>query len=118
MKTTDIYFQKENICVTFYIGQNANDNFYVIDNSKPTDIWFHLKDISSCHVVACMPEDINIDKKFMKKIINTGALLCKTNTLKAKTIDNVEVIYTSIQFVTKTKVPGSVIAEKTKIVIC
>jgi predicted ribosome quality control (RQC) complex YloA/Tae2 family protein len=118
MKVTEIHFDKEDISIQFYIGQNASDNFFVLDNSKPTDIWFHLKDISSCHVVASIPEDIKIDKKTMKKIINTGALLCKQNTLKAKSMYNIPVMYTFVEHVAKTKVPGSVIAENIKFVIC
>jgi predicted ribosome quality control (RQC) complex YloA/Tae2 family protein len=118
MKVTEIYFEKPDISISFYIGQNAKDNFFVLDNSKPDDIWFHLKDISSCHVVASIPEQNCIDRKGMKQIIKTGALLCKTNTLKARTMNNIEVMYTSVKNVSKCRISGSVVAEKTQTVYC
>ena len=33
--------------VEFKIGQNANDNFDIIDSSNPSDLWFHLSGESS-----------------------------------------------------------------------
>ena len=118
MKLTEIYFDKEDINISFYIGQNANDNFFILDNSKPNDLWFHLKDISSCHVIASIPEEFKLSKKVIQKIINTGALLCKSNTSKTKSMKNVEVLYTLVKDVQKTKIIGSVIAENTKVVVC
>ena len=68
MKITEIYFDKIKTTITFYIGKSAQDNFDIIDNANPNDLWFHLADYSSCHVVATMPEndedsEIKIDKK-------------------------------------------------------
>jgi len=58
--------------VQFSIGQNAEDNFTIIDNSEPNDIWFHLADDSSSHVVAQIP-DIKLDKKQKRQIITPKA---------------------------------------------
>lgn len=118
MKVSEIYFQKKDITITFYIGQNANDNFLILDNANPSDLWFHIKDISSCHVIANIPQDFIKDKKFIKQIVNTGALLCKTNTSKMRSMNNVEVIYTEVENVEKTNIMGTVIALKTKTVCC
>ena len=116
MRTETVFIQGLKREIVFYIGKNKGDNFEVIDNGKSNDIWFHAKDISSCHVVCELPEDI--DKKEMRYIIKVGALLCKNNTNKLKGCKNVEVIYTEIKNVTKTSIPGCVTTENTKTTVC
>ena len=54
----------------WWIGKGAED-----------DLWFHAKDVSSCHVVCEVPDDIKKKKELMY-IIKIGALLCKNNTQK------------------------------------
>jgi len=114
MKTIDAFIQGLNREITFYIGQNQNENFDVIDTGKPTDLWFHSNNISSCHVVAIIPE--YIEKKELKYIIKMGALLCKSNTNKLKSIANVEIVYSQIQNLVKTSVPGCVSILNKKII--
>jgi predicted ribosome quality control (RQC) complex YloA/Tae2 family protein len=112
MKTEILFVQGLNREITFYVGQNKNENFDVIDNGEEEDIWFHANNISSCHVVASVPSDIS--KKDKKYIIKTGALLCKNNTNKLKNIKNTEIIYTQIKNIEKTNVPGCVIIKNDK----
>ena len=71
------------------------ENFEVIDKCSQDDLWFHAKNISSCHVVCQLPEKLS--KKEMSYIIKVGALLCKNNTNKLKICKNVEIIYTYIK---------------------
>lgn len=106
MKTEVIYIHGLNKEVTFYIGQNKNDNFDVIDKGDPEDLWFHANDVSSCHVVAIIPKDSS--KKDIKYIVKMGALLCKKNTSKLKDQCQIEIIYTQIENIEKTKIPGCV----------
>jgi predicted ribosome quality control (RQC) complex YloA/Tae2 family protein len=102
--------------ITFYIGQNKNDNFSVIDKGSSTDLWFHAKTESSCHVVALIPEDI--ERNELKYIIKKGAALCKTYTNKLKDLHNVEIIYSQLKNVKKTRIPGLVnVLNEKKIVI-
>lgn len=108
MKIEEVYFDSIHQIISFYIGKNAKNNFEVIDLGNPDDIWFHLKDESSCHVVVRLPEDMKINKKDLMKIIKRGALLCKENTAKVASLKNVEVIYTAIKNVQKTSTPGMV----------
>jgi len=54
----------------------------------------------------------------MHYIIKVGALLCKNNTNKLKSIKNVEIMYTYIKNIVKTEVPGCVISQNTKTIIC
>ena len=60
----------------------------------------------------------NIDNKSMKSIIKRGNLICKQNTLKLKTLKQVEIIYTRINNVTKTDCHGKVNIKNEKIIIC
>lgn len=61
MKTSSLFIQGLNREITFYIGQKQSENFDIIDLGKDDDIWFHSNNMSSCHVLAILPE--NIQKK-------------------------------------------------------
>jgi predicted ribosome quality control (RQC) complex YloA/Tae2 family protein len=98
--------------INFQIGKNAQDNFNIIDQANENDLWFHLADYPSCHVIASIP-NLNISKKELKKIIKQGALLCKINS-KYKKENNLEVIYTEVKNVKKTEVIGEVITSNIK----
>ena len=121
------------INILYKIGKDAKNNFELIDQADPNDLWFHLKDVSSCHVIACLKNiqyttrddelpnfyDINfddLDKKEKQQIITQGALLCKQYS-KLKSSKNVEIIYTKIEDVQKTNIPGSVLTKNTKTVV-
>lgn len=99
--------------IPFLVGTYARDNFEIIDESEPTDLWFHLSDTSSCHVIAKMPQDIKLDKKQKMQIIKQGALICKQNS-RYKSDRSVDVIYTSLSNVIKTEIVGQVITSDTK----
>jgi predicted ribosome quality control (RQC) complex YloA/Tae2 family protein len=115
MKIENILIKSLKREITFYIGKNQNENFEVIDKGKTDDLWFHAKDISSCHVVCEVPTDI--DKKDMRYIITVGALLCKSNTNKLKGLKNVNIVYTQIKNVTKTDVDGCVLTQNIKTIV-
>lgn len=116
MKTEILFLQGLNREITFYIGENKNDNFDVIDMGDDEDLWFHANEISSCHVVVNIPKDIkNKEKKY---IIKAGALLCKKYTNKLKSLNDVEIVYTQIKNIEKTQTPGCVkIKNEKKIII-
>lgn len=96
---------KENI--EFLIGENAQDNFDVIDASDPEDIWFHLTELPSCHIVAKIPFYDNYNRKQIHKIVVQGADICKQHS-KFKSQKKVQVTYTKIKNVNKTHITGSV----------
>ena len=119
MKTQVVYFDNIKKEITYLIGENAADNFLVIDASdSETDIWFHSKEGSSCHVVAKIPTSQQLNKKEFMTICKKGGLLCKFNTPKLKKQSNVEIIYTKISNITKTNIDGLVHTTKTKTLIC
>jgi predicted ribosome quality control (RQC) complex YloA/Tae2 family protein len=116
MKTEVIYIPVIQREITYYIGKDQSDNFKVIDCGNANDLWFHAKDVSSCHVICEVPDEI--DKKEMRYIIKTGGLLCKNNTNKLKNITNLEIMYTQIKNITKTKVDGCVLTKNSKTIMC
>ena len=89
----------------YRIGKNAKDNFVVIDSGAPQDIWFHARHVSSCHVLAILPQ--TLDKKQLDTIVKKGADLCKENTASVKNI-YAEFMYTELKHVTKTTTAGMV----------
>jgi predicted ribosome quality control (RQC) complex YloA/Tae2 family protein len=117
MKTETIYIQGLEREIVFHIGCNQYENFQIIDMCSSDDLWFHASNVSSCHVVSIIPPDI-IDKKNLQYIIKAGALLCKNNTNKLKSLKKIEIIYTKIQNITKTTIPGCVITKNCKSIIC
>lgn len=110
MKTVSVFIPSAKHTFIYHIGENARDNFAVIDSADSSlDIWFHASEESSCHVVCLVPNPM--DKKVRRHVIKQGALLCKINTPKLRAIKNAEIIYTEIGNVKKTQVDGQVVIE-------
>jgi predicted ribosome quality control (RQC) complex YloA/Tae2 family protein len=102
--------------ITYNIGVSAQDNFDLIDASSPQDIWFHVQDLPSCHVVVVMPENEKLDKNKMRTIIKQGAVICKKHS-KYASHKNLPMIYTKIENIQKTDTIGSVVTTNTKTII-
>ena len=118
MKIETFTFPNIKFPITYFIGKNAYDNFKIIDISKPNDLWFHINNISSCHVIANIsePEYEFLTKKQFLTIIKKGALLCKQNTTKVKEEKKIEIIYTQVKNLVKIpQEEGSVLTKNTKI---
>ena len=116
MRKVNIYIDAIKEHIEFRVGQNARENFDLIDDSGTDDIWFHITQASSCHVVAKIPQDKNYDKKTLKRISVQGAVICKQYS-KYKSDGAVSVIYTRIKNVVKTPTIGSVSVEEYKTII-
>jgi len=114
MRSQTTFIQGLNMEITFLIGENKADNFHVIDNSSPNDIWIHANHISSCHVVCKIPEGIK--RKDIRYIVKAGALLCRKYTSKLKGT-NTEFVYCKISDVLKTDVIGCVSVSNSKNII-
>jgi predicted ribosome quality control (RQC) complex YloA/Tae2 family protein len=102
--------------IAFRVGQNAQENFDLLDASEPHDLWFHVSQESSCHVVATIPPEKNYDKKTMKKIAIQGAVICKQNC-RYKSDKDVHVIYTTINNVKKGAHLGTVVVDEYKTIV-
>ena len=107
MKTEVLFIPAVNKEITFTIGENAQDNFDIIDDAHPNDLWFHIHNESSCHVIASMPRDEKLNKKQIHKIITQGSCICKKNS-KYKSNKDVEIVYSYICNVVKTHIIGQV----------
>lgn len=116
MKLETKYIASLKDSINFKIGQNSQDNFDIIDDSEPNDLWFHLYGESSCHVIAIINPEIKLDKKQKRQIITQGALLCKQNS-RHKSAKNVNIIYTEIKNIEKTEIVGTVHVNEQKSIL-
>ena len=91
---------------TISIGKNKEENWQLIDASEPDDIWFHIDNQPSCHVVLKNDEQIKL-KDLPRQVLKRAAYLCKINSA-AKTQSKCDVIYAPISAITKTSIVGQV----------
>lgn len=82
------------------IGENAQENWDLIDNSNENYTWMHLNSFPSCHIVI---ENENPSNELLLE----GARLCKDNT-KYRNLKNLKICYTLISNLIKGKEIGSV----------
>ena len=100
------------------IGKSAIENTNLINASIETDIWFHIHNEPSCHVILKNVERMH---SIPNKVIKRCAYLCKINTKakadsRAKRPNKCEIIYAYIANVRTTAVPGKVEIEEYKLV--
>lgn len=103
-------FEHKGVEYIIEIGQNKQDNFDIIDLASPTDIWFHVEGMASCHVI------LKTDKKVRDtphQVLKRCAYLCKINS-KAKILPKCDISYTTIDNITKTNIIGQVEIKKYK----
>jgi len=95
------------------IGESQEDNDQIISEASQTDIWFHLENLPSCHVI------ISCDKKnpISKEMIKHCANLCKING-KYKNHKKLRVNYCPTKNIKKTDVQGQVIIKSKPSSIC
>lgn len=100
---THIIEDKVGIKYTVLIGRNAKENTLLVKNSDPWDIWFHLDDISSPHIV--LKTDRDNDEVSKDVLIQVGRLF---EYYKKALPRRYRVIYTQVRNVTPTRVLGEV----------
>tara|TARA_Y100000389_G_scaffold98261_2_gene94936 strand:+ start:148 stop:504 length:357 start_codon:yes stop_codon:yes gene_type:complete len=95
--------------IKYYIGENAQDNWDLFENSKEINenyIWFHLNSFSSPYVImyACLDEiKMNIDS-----YLNYGANLCLKNS-KYEYLKDTKIIYCELKKLKKGNKVGEII---------
>ena len=107
MKTIYKYIDAVKADIEFMVGEHAVDNHDIIDRSNPCDLWFHVSNRPSCHVIAVIPIGKKYDKKQIHKIVVQGSVLCKQYSKYASNT-KLAVMYTPICNVVKTDIIGSV----------
>lgn len=106
--------------ITYIIGENAQDNWYILDLYKKENdkfIWFHLNSFSSAYVIMCSTIN-DIDKSQLNDYLYYGAELCKNNT-KYRNLKNLKIIYTTLKKISKTNTIGEVTisGKKNKVIV-
>lgn len=91
--------------IKIYVGQNAKENWSLIDNNNNDYYWFHLESFSSPHVIL-------LSSSPSKHDIQTAANYCKEYS-KYKNYKPIYVIYTQLKNVTKGLKEGEVTTRKT-----
>ena len=95
--------------ITYIIGENAKDNWDILDKADQNDVWFHLDKFTSPYVIMKSTDTSKIN-------IIYGANLCKENS-KYKNLKNLKIVYCSIKQLKKTKITGEVDIKGKKIYI-
>jgi predicted ribosome quality control (RQC) complex YloA/Tae2 family protein len=93
---------------TIEVGQNAKENWDLIDNSEPNDLWFHLDEYPSAHVILSQNSSLFEISDYHNQIITIASNYCKTNSKQAKNLYNVKIVYTQVKNLKKAKEVGSV----------
>ena len=88
---------------TIVIGRNAQENWQILDNASKNDLWVHLNDLASPHIIIKK----NPNYKLKPKDIKLAGLLCKQYS-KYKKDNNIEYCYTKVKNVKKGKDVGEV----------
>ncbi len=96
------------------MGNNAEENWKIIDDSSQNDIWFHLENVPSPHII--LKTDNNDLKHFNKQTFIHCASLCKENS-KYSNSKKISVIFTKIKNVNKADTVGSVTTSNTKNIV-
>jgi len=99
--------------VVFEIGENAQDNFDIIDRAKPEDLWFHVQGFSSSHVIAKIA-NYDLDKKQVRQISVQGAVVCKQHSIYSHMTD-LAIIYTKIKNIKKSSEVGKVFTRDVRV---
>lgn len=73
-----VYFDRLGFGIKYFIGQNAKDNFDILDLASPDDWWFHVLDKPSCHVIAKLPG--KFDRDDLRHVKKQGAVLCRQHS--------------------------------------
>ena len=93
-----IYKVGNYICI---VGNNAKENWELLEQAEPNHLFFHLTSFPSCYVILQTEEKVGIN------IIETCSRVCLENT-KYDSCKNVNVDYTKISNVKKGEKVGEI----------
>ena len=108
-------FTHENKEYLIQIGKNKEENDKLCDTSLATDVWFHLENEPSCHVVLKNIDNLKL-RDIPRQVIKRCSYLCKINS-KSKIQSKSKIMYTRMENVKKTSQIGQVLVEIYKIVL-
>jgi predicted ribosome quality control (RQC) complex YloA/Tae2 family protein len=103
--TTDTHtFIHDATTYTIHSGKSAKGNDKLLDESSPNDIWFHVADGPSSHIILSNPTQMAINK-IPRQVIKRCACICKAS---AKLSTKCAIIYTERANIEKTEILGRV----------
>lgn len=97
-------FIHDAVTYTIHSGKSAKGNDKLLDESSPSDIWFHVADGPSSHIILSNPTEMAINK-IPRQVIKRCACICKAS---AKLSTKCAIIYTERANVEKTEILGCV----------
>jgi hypothetical protein len=92
--------------IKYKIGNNAEENWKILDEANDNHLFFHLSSFPSCYVILEIENEIK-DIFEINKIIENTALECKLNT-KYKNLKYIKVDYCPISNIIKGEKVGEV----------
>ena len=107
MKTQEVFINKIRENILFKIGTNAQENWDLIDESGEDDLWFHVNNLPSCHIIAVIPNPEKYNRNEIAYIAKQGAVLCKQHS-KYASQQKLAIIYSKIKDIKKTDILCSV----------
>lgn len=76
-----------------YMGKDKFENEELIEHGLPTDVWFHVDNLSSAHVYLRLKEGQTIDD-IPEDVLQDLAQLVKANSITGCKTTNINVVYT------------------------
>jgi len=102
MKEESFTFENQEYIIL--IGQSREENTELVNTSEPENIWFHVANAPSSHVIlktTCKVKEVPL------QVIKRCACLCKSHS-KSKSISKCDIIYTQIKNIESTTIVGQV----------
>lgn len=102
---------------SYQIGRNAVENTELVLRASEMDVWFHIHQVPSAHLIYYNPEATDLQTLRKKGIIYKMALELKKSS-KYHKCNNIEVIYDYIKNITPLTKPGLVQCDNPKTIKC
>ncbi len=100
------------------VGTSAKENWKLIDESDPFDMWLHVDSYPSGHVIIrerlTGKTELEVPE-YPNQLIAIGAELCKSQS-KHSHIPNLKIVYTQVANLKKGKEVGSVFVSNEKFI--
>lgn len=95
---------------TIYVGENAEENDAIVQQSAPSDIWAHISEYPSAHGVICNPSGTKVPHTVIKRV----CCIIKTKSNKCKSMKNLKFDICKIIDVKPTDTSGMVTISNVK----
>lgn len=104
--------------IIFKLGQNAKENWEILDEAKQENqdyLWFHLNSFPSPYVI--MNSKLSdIEEQHINDILTYAANLCRDYS-KYKNYKDIKICYTTVKKIKKTEKIGEIIIQGKKNII-